>query len=461
MKGPVRVHLLLLAAVVSAIKVVLFTHRHVAMLTNLVELLDEDELVAALGALTPGTMMLPGAMPFVSHCLSHPLPAVRLAALHIVAIRPPADPGRLAHLLEDTDPQIRAAAANAFAAYGNRGVAAAAARLEHPRRAVRHAAIMALGAIGGPEARVRLLRALVPHRRFAQQSSAWLDLLRRRDRPAAFEDLAAAVESQAFEAMDTGLAIAAALGGGRLIDDLRGYLVARDPRRRADALEALASLGERTAVKALLPLLERQIRRDDAPLSPAPAAAWHQMMQVAAGHSDPWIRRAAQRARIRVGSPIQRRGSPPTARDLAKVELPVDRILSLRHVAMFRSLPLDTLLRLDRMLEQRAFLDGEVVIDPLAGGRHLCILLRGAVLLDRPGLPPRLLEAVATFGESAVVDDHMPQARAVARGSCAVLLMSAVTFNDLVGEHPEIWVEVCKQLARHLDAEPKEPAVAA
>jgi hypothetical protein len=55
----------------------------------------------------------------------------------------------------------------------------------------------------------------------------------------------------------------------------------------------------------------------------------------------------------------------------------------------------------------------------------------------------------------------MPQARAVARGSCAVLLMSAVTFNDLVGEHPEIWVEVCKQLARHLDAEPKEPAVAA
>lgn len=436
------------------------SQRQAGLLLELLPELDEASVLAVLRTLTPGAIMLPATLRLVAQCLGHPRAAVRLAALSIVAIRPPDDPAELAPLLEDSDPQVRAAAAAAFAAYGERGVAAAVSRLEHPRRAVRHAAIMALGAIGGQRARRYLLRALLPHRRFAQESGPWIDLLRRRDRPAAVEDLAAAVESRAFEAVDTGLAIAAALGGGRVVDDLRGYLVARDPRRRADALEALASLRERGAIKPLLRLLERQIRREDGGRSSVPPAAWVQLAELAARSPDPWIRRAAQRARQRLKGPIQALPLPaaPEASMPVATELPIERLLCLRRVALFRNLPLDTLVQVDRLLEQRSHHDGETVSDPAGGGRHLFILASGAVLLRWPGLPPRLLQAVATFGESAVVDEQMPVPCAVARGPCTVLRMSAVTFHDLARDYPEIWVEVCRMLARHLEAEPAKPA---
>ncbi len=244
--------------------------------------------------------------------------------------------------------------------------------------------------------------------------------------------------------------------------------MARDPRRRADALEALASLREAVAIKPILPLLERQIGREAEHAGATPPAAWSQLTQVASGHDDPWIRRAAQRSVLKLAAAAY---GPPRGKALGtperdRPELPIERVLSLHQVTMFRNLPLDTLLQVDRVLEQRAYVDGEVVADPETGGRYLCILIQGSVLLDRPGLPPRLLQAVATFGEAAVVDELMPAPRAVARGGCIVLRMSAVTFNDLAGEHPEIWVETCRLLARHLEVGPLEvgplePAAAA
>jgi hypothetical protein len=59
------------------------------------------------------------------------------------------------------------------------------------------------------------------------------------------------------------------------------------------------------------------------------------------------------------------------------------------------------------------------------------------------------------------VDDRVPPPRATAREDCVVLRICAVVFHDLARDHPEIWVEVCRALARQLDGGPGAAAPAA
>jgi CRP-like cAMP-binding protein len=139
----------------------------------------------------------------------------------------------------------------------------------------------------------------------------------------------------------------------------------------------------------------------------------------------------------------------------------MERILALKRVAFFRNLPLDTLARVDRLLEEESYDEGEIVTGLDGRTRYLCILLRGSVILERDGQAAQIVRAQATFGEGAVIDEDVLPPRAIAREPSIVLRMSSVTFNDLAREHPQIWMEVCRVLARRLEAAPTDELLAA
>jgi CRP-like cAMP-binding protein len=135
-------------------------------------------------------------------------------------------------------------------------------------------------------------------------------------------------------------------------------------------------------------------------------------------------------------------------------ETSMERLLALRRVDCFRNVPLETLERVAPLLEERAYDEGQSVSSSDGNTRHLCLLVRGSVVFEQRGRPARLIRAQATFGEASLVDENVPAASGVAREPCRLLRMSATVFNDLAREHPQIWVGICRLLARRLEAEP-------
>ena len=139
----------------------------------------------------------------------------------------------------------------------------------------------------------------------------------------------------------------------------------------------------------------------------------------------------------------------------------MERILALKRVTFFRSLPLDTLARVDSLLHERSYAAGEPISGRAGNARCLCVLLRGKAAVKRAGQLERVVAAGDTFGETSVIDSDVPLPAVVALEPCQVLAMNATIFYDLAREHPEMWVEVSRALARRLDGVATEEALVA
>jgi CRP-like cAMP-binding protein len=137
-------------------------------------------------------------------------------------------------------------------------------------------------------------------------------------------------------------------------------------------------------------------------------------------------------------------------------EVDMERILLLKRVALFRYLPLDTLLAVSRVLERRQYLDGDTILEAGMRWDHFCIVESGAVDLFAPDGAAEHLIAPAYFGELILADDRVPSPRAVAAGDCVLLRLHRIVFRDLSWDHPDMLMELCKLLARRLHHEEGE-----
>lgn len=134
----------------------------------------------------------------------------------------------------------------------------------------------------------------------------------------------------------------------------------------------------------------------------------------------------------------------------------LERVLTLKRLAFFRYLPLETLLALSRVLEAEALLAGDVIRP--GGGRidHVYILETGRVRVVA-GEMATTLRAPAHFGEIALVGELVRCERIDALEPSRLLRLQRIVFDDLARDHPEIVMELCKLLAKRLrQADPGE-----
>ena len=257
--------------------------------------------------------------------------------------------------------------------------------------------------------------------------------------------------------MDLVLNVVAALGAARKVADLRLSLAAADRRTRANALEALLALPQRRLVRPILPLLEAAYA-SESPVARPPEAVRSdpaEILAAAARAVDPWVKRGAAHtaralaAALRPASPTRDRsaGAPP---GIMATEFDMERVLLLKRVALFRYLPLDTLLAVSRVLESRQYLDRATILEAGMRSDHFCIIESGAVDLFAHGCPAEHLIAPAHFGELILADDGVRSPRVVAAGDCVLLRLHRIVFQDLSRDYPDMLMELCKLLARRL-----------
>jgi CRP/FNR family cyclic AMP-dependent transcriptional regulator len=93
---------------------------------------------------------------------------------------------------------------------------------------------------------------------------------------------------------------------------------------------------------------------------------------------------------------------------------------------------------------------GQVIFSAGDRGRELFIVRTGSVNLQIGDTLLETVEQGGIFGELALVDPAPRSATAVAGPDCTLVLVDAVSFNDLVRKVPGLALEVMKVMARRL-----------
>lgn len=380
--------------------------------------------------------------------LAAPDAPVRRAALRLLARDPsPAALDPLAAALADPAGDVRDAAAAALARRGEAGARAARPRLRSASEATATAALAAVAAGDFPGRRHLLARAL---RRRAR--SAWWGLLALERLPAdppdaAHRFLRAALADAVMR--DRRLAFRALehLESPRVIRKVQQALRSASTRARGDALEVLSNLGDREAARLLVlmheagPLDERAAALGSAVAVPRDAG---EVLAAARRSDDPRLALAAAAVAGELG-------------DNACEAPLVERLLALKRVPLFANLTLDQLEAVGQLAREATYLPGEAVLREGEPGTELYVLLEGSVevFLDHGGpgqTRVSVMEAVASFGEMAILDGEPRSATVVAREPCRLLVLDGESLESLVRQMPEISFEVFRVLTGRVRA---------
>jgi HEAT repeat protein len=273
------------------------------------------------------------------------------------------------------------------------------------------------------------------------------------------------------------------------------------PARSAMALETLDTLLEPGLKTLVIPLLEdlpaqKQLERAGG-LVPRPqppllflaarcahpepycafgalaAAATHRETGVLAEakqaleHPDPLVREGGILAVIRLAPAEEARAllapfandptpalSLPASRFLARLEAPmystVEKVLFLMSVPIFAKLPGEDLAPLAQAAQVESHHPGALIVKEGDVGDALYVVLRGRVRIEQGGRALATLGPKDTFGEMAVLDAEARSADAVALEETEVLKIGSEEFYEALHEQSEIAEGVIKVLCRRL-----------
>ena len=419
----------------------------------------------------------------------------RIAGLDLAAQRGSVDATRLAvDALDDPDPRIRATAVRAAASGigaadpATETLAAVVARLDDDARIVRDAAASALATVpdaapglldvlasGSERARSAALVALAGHPLEARDPvRAWA--LGQIDRALALRDheaiLAGAdagagvgapsddadylrflVARRAHGIESQLLSSLAVLGAPDADGPIRRALRSGDPDRRAQAVEALETLGDPQLGRAVVRLLDGT--RDTRSRGVA------DVLQDLAADPDPWIRLLARRAATHDPGgapghpmPAEPREEPPMP-DTDPTLTAIERMLVLRRVPLFGRLTPDDLQRVAATAVERLYPAGETVVREGEAGDELVVIVDGDVRVVRgegpAARPIRTYGPGDHIGELAVLRDR-PRAATVIAGDDGMrgLVIGGDGLRAILEERPEAAMAMLGTLAERI-----------
>lgn len=401
--------------------------------------------------------------------VSHPSPEVRGAAFHLLGIvHCPEMLSYMARGLEDADPNVRNQAAIAFAAYGDSSLAVVQPYLSASQPEVVDTAIAAIAKVGSNQAEAVLFEYLDPDFQLITQSLRW-----QQEIPSERSDLKfffAAIEDYHQRILDRLFYVLSCFGHSRTVSYVQRRLSSPDQKERANAVETLASLPKRGFVLPIMPLLERLASgqtiqpktsvnlADFSPLDETQC----QLLQEASEAGDRWIKIAASFALDNQENNHQFPGKLGELSEqglLSEAVLPVftEQLLLLKQIALFRHLNLDQLSLISREMMPQKFFAGETIFTEGSLGDILYIVTSGTVKIMRQPLnaPPKEIAKLSVgehFGEMTLLDDLPHSATVIAVTDCSLLALQKNSFDQLIQQHPQILLEISKELSLRLRA---------
>jgi HEAT repeat protein len=388
--------------------------------------------------------------------LADPSPAVRAMGLAMLADDPdPAAGQRLVAALGDPLPLVRRAAATALAVRPELAPGVVE-RLTDGTDDEQDAAIRALDGHAGAarDAILAWAEAAVDRARALHQARAVVALAAHRADPSPTEPaepaqpepseitsfLARAVDRRIERQHERVLSAMAVLGAPSTRGVIRRCLRSSDADIRAQALEALDSVGDRRLGSALTRLIEGaaggQPLDDD--------TAWRRLRD----DVDPWIR-GLSRLCGPSGGPM-----PDPERALGDIET----MLRLRRVPLFERLAPEDLQRLAAVAVERSFAAGEVLVREGDPGDELFVILDGEVAVSR--LEPdgsersiRTYQAGDHIGELAALRDRPRAATVTATGPVRTLVIGGEGLTAILLERPEAAMAMLATLAERISAQ--------
>jgi len=416
-----------------------------AMIAALLDSAQEGDRIAGLAA----AAQLPGAVTAsaLGPALGSPSPAVRAAAIGAAAAHPEgsavASTPALIEALDDDAAPVRLASAAALRSRGD----AAHPLVDVLRNGTPRAQEAALTAIPGHAASVRddllawangqIELAETLHRARA----AVVALPQRSD---VRDFLEAVIGQRIRRAEDRAIASLVAVGAPAAGGLMRRSLRSADPDARAQAIEALDSLGDRRLGHALTACLEASVED--------PGDTSLPMLERLAQDDDGWIRTLSRRI-LDAATGHETEGSMAGQEGVATE---IDTMLLLRRIPLFAGLDPEDLERIAMVTAEREWAEGEKLIEEGDVGDSVVVLTEGTVRVVHvdPGGEERFIrtyEAGDHIGELAVLRERPRAATVIAQeGGVRGLVLGGDGLRAILRERPEAAMAMLATLAERI-----------
>ncbi|MBI3914576.1 MAG: HEAT repeat domain-containing protein [Chloroflexi bacterium] len=257
----------------------------------------------------------------------------------------------------------------------------------------------------------------------------------------------------------------ALVGKKETLDLIAKGLTVKNQETRAQAIEALDTLGDKRIARGLIPLLEET--------GAAPKQDARAVLNILAMHSDPFwralavhaigellsrdLQTLAERAGQDAASIVREAASkwtavtggamPETLRTLGTI----DRILFLRQVPIFNNLAPEDLNQIAEIADERAFTRGEFIFREGDVGDELFVIVEGAMRVERDGRTLRTLQAGEQIGELAILREQPRSASVVAESAnVRALVIRGDALKAILRDRPEVAMGMLASLAQRL-----------
>lgn len=385
-----------------------------ARLTKMLE--DPSATVRSMGLAVLGGATDPGSGAVLVAALDDPHPQIRRSAASALAARVRIEPGVIDRLRSGTDDAQDAA----ILALQDHGAGAREPILAWAEQAVDRAHVLhaarTVVAAGKPPAIAGV----------ADDMTAFL---------------LTTIDQRLARQQERVLTAMAALGAPSARGVIRRCLRSGDADIRAQALEALDSVGDRRLGSALTRLIEDPMER----AITEPDVMWRRLRD----DEDPWIQALARRSHPS-GADM-----PDTDRALGDIET----MLRLRRVPLFERLAPEDLQRLAAVATERWFEPGEALVREGDAGDELFVILDGTVVVTRleaDGSQRRIRTYAAEdhIGELAVLRDRPRAATVTADGGRVhTLVISGEGLTAILLERPEAAMAMLATLAERISVQ--------
>jgi ATP/ADP translocase len=204
--------------------------------------------------------------------------------------------------------------------------------------------------------------------------------------------------------------------------------------RRDNAVELLEGMLPKELKPLLIPLVEF-VYLDAGPKTAgagAGQAGLEETLAELAASPDGWIAACARRAAMAHGLDEAERTVSVSDMTL------VDRVVVLKSIDAFKSVPAAHLARVAHVARERAYEPGEMLFREGEPAEALFVLLQGRVALRRGAMPIGEITTGVPFGAWSLFDEQPRPADAVALEPTDVLIVDREEFYEAIAENPEI-----------------------
>ena len=128
----------------------------------------------------------------------------------------------------------------------------------------------------------------------------------------------------------------------------------------------------------------------------------------------------------------------------------VQRILFLKNVPLFSTMPPDTLAWVAEAAEEVNYLAGQTIFDKGSRGDRMYVIADGSVIIHDEEKNLAELPQEAFFGELSILDGETRSASARAKSDCLLLVISQNSFRRILSKQFDVTDSLLKILVRKI-----------